>query len=77
MAGATGGRANPIAASARSSRVAGSTTCYTGQAQFGSAHATSLHAAACDGSVHVVAYGIDPAVLESLGRRNDGGEATW
>lgn len=57
--------------------MAGSTTCYTGQAQFGSAHATSLHAAACDGSVHVVAYGIDPAVWESLGRRNDGGEATW
>ena len=50
---------------------------YAGQAQFGSAHATSLHAAACDGSVHVVAYGIDPAVWESLGRRNDGGEATW
>lgn len=38
---------------------------------FGSAHATVL-AAYGDGSVHGIDFAIDPAVLETLGRRSDG-----
>lgn len=38
---------------------------------FGSAHAV-FHMAMCDGSVHGIAYGIDPMVHRRLGDRNDG-----
>lgn len=45
--------------------------------RFGSAHALSFHAAACDGSVRAVAYTIDPTVWKTLGNRHDKGIASW
>jgi len=39
---------------------------------FGSAHPSTVHMVYCDGSVHSVAYGIDPAVWKFLGNREDG-----
>ncbi len=42
-----------------------------GQA-FGSAHPGGFHVAMCDGSVHVIDYGIDGLVHAKLGNRHDG-----
>jgi prepilin-type N-terminal cleavage/methylation domain-containing protein/prepilin-type processing-associated H-X9-DG protein len=42
--------------------------------QFGSSHPGGMNALLCDGSVHVVQYGIDPAVWAAVCTRN-GGEA--
>jgi len=42
---------------------------------FGSAHAASFHMGMLDGSVHAVAYTIDPTVHERLGSRDDGHQA--
>jgi len=39
---------------------------------FGSPHAGGCNAALCDGSVRQISYGIDTAVLNNLGNRNDG-----
>ena len=39
---------------------------------FGSAHVSGCHFAFCDGSVRVVAYGIDPATHQHLANRQDG-----
>ncbi len=39
---------------------------------FGSAHPGGFHMAFCDGSVHVVGYGIDPVIHGLLGNRKDG-----
>lgn len=40
--------------------------------RFGSAHASALNFAFCDGSVRPVSYAIDPLVHEYLGMRNSG-----
>ncbi len=39
---------------------------------FGSAHPGGFHMTMCDGSVHVISYGIDVLVHASLGNRRDG-----
>ena len=39
---------------------------------FGSAHLNGFHMAFCDGSVHVIAYSIDPTVHDNLCNRKDG-----
>ena len=39
---------------------------------FGSIHSSGYHAAMCDGSVHVISYGIDVLVHAALGNRHDG-----
>ena len=39
---------------------------------FGSAHPSGLHFVFCDGSVHVISYGIDPVIHALLGNRRDG-----
>jgi hypothetical protein len=44
-----------------------------GSVRFGSAHSTGLNMAHCDGSVHFVAYEIDPAVHFRAGHRADHG----
>jgi prepilin-type N-terminal cleavage/methylation domain-containing protein/prepilin-type processing-associated H-X9-DG protein len=39
---------------------------------FGSAHASAVNFAFCDGSVRQISYGIGDSVLNNLGNRNDG-----
>ena len=39
---------------------------------FGSAHPSGFHAVFCDGSVHVISYGIEVLVHAQLGNRQDG-----
>jgi prepilin-type N-terminal cleavage/methylation domain-containing protein len=39
---------------------------------FGSAHATGYNTVMCDGSVHTIAYDIDPTIHSALGSRADG-----
>ena len=39
---------------------------------FGSTHSEGCHFVLCDGSVHLIDYGIDPEVHRRLGNRNDG-----
>ena len=39
---------------------------------FGSAHPSGFHMVFCDGSVHVISYGIDPVIHSLLGNRHDG-----
>ena len=43
---------------------------------FGSAHSGGLNMAMCDGSVHFVAYEIDPTTHRNLAVMNDGETAT-
>ena len=38
---------------------------------FGSAHPNGFHMTMCDGSVHVISYGIEPFVHAQLGNRHD------
>ncbi len=45
---------------------------YDNYYRFGSAHATGLNMAFCDGSVRSINYTIDPRVQYCLGKRNDG-----
>jgi prepilin-type N-terminal cleavage/methylation domain-containing protein len=45
---------------------------YTNFNVYGSAHATAINCAMCDGSVHSMAYDIDPTAFMYLGSRNDG-----
>lgn len=42
------------------------------QRSFGSAHQSGCFMAMCDGSVRMVAYGIDAGIHQALGSRNDG-----
>jgi prepilin-type N-terminal cleavage/methylation domain-containing protein/prepilin-type processing-associated H-X9-DG protein len=44
-----------------------------GAQRFGSSHTGGFMVAMCDGSVHLITYGIDPLVFQALGTR-DGGE---
>ena len=44
--------------------------------RFGSAHATGITAAACDGSVRGVRFDIDPALWQRLGNRRDTASGT-
>ena len=39
---------------------------------FGSVHPNGWHATLCDGSVHLISYGIDPLTLMKLSARSDG-----
>ena len=39
---------------------------------FGSPHASGMNAVYCDGSVHVIAFDVDPYVFQALGSRNGG-----
>lgn len=50
---------------------------FDGLENFGSAHAMTFQAAACDGSVRAVTYDIDSVVWQRLGHRADGSEAGW
>ena len=43
-----------------------------GVANFGSAHSTACYFVMCDGSVHGIAYTVDPAVHWKLSNRSDG-----
>jgi prepilin-type N-terminal cleavage/methylation domain-containing protein len=43
-----------------------------GGKQFGSSHPVALHAVFADGSVHPIAYAIDPVVFGYLGHKSDG-----
>ncbi len=45
---------------------------YDNYYRFGSAHATGLNMAFCDGSVRSINYTVDPQVQYCLGKRNDG-----
>jgi prepilin-type N-terminal cleavage/methylation domain-containing protein/prepilin-type processing-associated H-X9-DG protein len=40
--------------------------------QFGSAHASGVNYVFCDGSVHMISYGVDPTVFPMLCNRADG-----
>jgi len=39
--------------------------------EFGSPHATGVNFVFCDGSVHLISYGIDQTTYSNLGSRND------
>jgi prepilin-type N-terminal cleavage/methylation domain-containing protein len=43
-----------------------------GSQRFGSAHAAGFNVVMCDGSVHTLAYDLDPTVHERLANRRDG-----
>jgi prepilin-type N-terminal cleavage/methylation domain-containing protein len=44
--------------------------------KFGSAHSSAFNMALCDGSVHSIAYDVDPVVHSRLSTRNGGSPAT-
>jgi prepilin-type processing-associated H-X9-DG protein len=44
---------------------------YTSTLEFGSPHATGVNFVFCDGSVHLISYGIDQTTYSNLGSRND------